>query len=48
MFGRPSRFDKLLAQREEGGERLGARLAGIERDVVADGIGRPEADHRLR
>ena len=32
----------------EGGERLGAALARIETDVVADRIRRPEADHRLR
>ena len=39
---------QLLAQREQRGELFAARFAGVEADVVADGIGRPEADDGLR
>ena len=39
----------LLAQRVEGRELATLRaLVGVELDVVADAVGRPEADHRLR
>ena len=39
---------QLLAQRVQGRERLAARFARIEPDVVAGGIRRPEADHGFR
>ena len=39
---------QLLAQRVEGGDLLRAAVVGIDGDVIADSIGRPEADRRLR
>ena len=44
-LARPSRSRDLLAQRVQRRDRLVARLVGIDDDVVALGIGRPEADH---
>ena len=38
----------LLAQRVQSGDRRGARIVGIDFDVVADRIRRPEADDGVR
>ena len=35
----------LLAQRVQRGDRRAARLIGVDLDVVADAVRRPEADH---
>ena len=47
-FGLAVALGELLAQREEGGEVAFRALVGEQPDVVADRVGRPEADHRLR
>ena len=47
-LGLPSRRSNCWRRVWKVAELLRARFARIERDVVADGVGRPEADHGFR
>ena len=44
----PSRLDSCWRSVKKVASFVAARLVGEQTDVVADGVGRPEADHRLR
>ena len=41
------RFVELLAELVETRDHGGARLVGVDLDIVADGVARPKADDRL-
>jgi hypothetical protein len=46
---RPARrLDHLLAERVDDGDEVVARIGGVQLDVVADAVRRPEAERGLR